>query len=100
MKIDLEDIDKLNDAITVLWNDRKDLETLEIRDVLHDIICYCKKNSFEERLKFAKKIINGEVTYNKRKHLTIKELENRRIFEKWWLIHAKENIPGYNDKCK
>jgi hypothetical protein len=100
MKIKNEDIEELHAAIIVLWNDRKDMETMTMRDVLHDIFCYCKKNSFEERMKFAKKRINGELTYKKLKVLTIEQLERRRIFEKWWLKNKKKTDPDYHNKHK
>ena len=85
MKLTIDQIKELEIAITALIVHRKDLETLKIKDILHDIICYCKKNSFEERMKFAKRIINGEKTYIKRKFLTIVQLKARRLFELRWL---------------
>jgi hypothetical protein len=98
MKLSIDQIKELEIAITALIIHRKDLETLTVKDVLHDIVCYCKKNSFADRMKFAIKIINGEKTYIKRKFLTIAQLKARRLFELRWLQNALKNKIGYKEK--
>ena len=98
MKLTIDQIKELEIAITALIVHRKDLETLKIKDILHDIICYCKKNSFEERMKFAKRIINGEKTYIKRKFLSIEQLKARRLFEYLWLKNKMIDDIEYKEK--
>src|ERR1035441_486483 len=98
MKLTIDQIKELEIAITPLMINRKDLETLIVKDVLHDIICYCKKTSFEERMKFAKRIINGEKTYIKRKFLSIEQLKARRLFEYLWLKNKMIDDIEYKEK--
>jgi hypothetical protein len=98
MKISIEQIKELEIAITALMVNRKDLETLKIKDILHDIVCYCKKTSFEERMKFAKRIINGEVTHIKIKFLSIAQLKARKLFQFLWLKNELINNSKYKEK--
>jgi len=79
---------------------RTDLKTMTCLDVLHDLIVDNKRHTLKEYVEMAKKIINGETTYEKRKFLTIEQLKERRIFEYNWLKNAIENFPGYREKCK
>ena len=98
MKISIVEIKRLETAITKLMVNRKDLQTLKVKDILHDIVCYCKKTTFKGRMKFAKKIINGEKTYIKRKNLTEEQLQARRLFELRWVQYAMIHIPGFKEK--
>jgi hypothetical protein len=98
MKLSLIEIEELEIGVTELMVNRRYLEDITVSDIVNDIIAYCNKASFEEKMKFAKKRINREINRKRFKYITIPKRMERRAFEKRWVQNAMINLPGFREK--